>query len=518
MSTRAPSEPELTDEKLERVFREIEEASERRAIEEEESSHPGPLESLTRVPSAVKQHRRQSISISRVGSFPEVQPEYIPSHAASPLPWTGPTPMYNVGSQVGASTSSFEVDSGSSFTSGSAYDTQLDDEEIHHTTQKETIVGRRNTLTKAVSSAFAKTLTRIRSRGALNEMDPADTGSSVIIGVVHEATTTVKAAEADMIAENESGVAPDSGMQADLAPSRRMSMTITAEISAAAPISTSRSRSGSIIKLRSKRSQTNDVKTSQPQLPSEPMPGDNSGSGDNAGLDTLFVPAVAAADSSNTKGLSQKQSRRLSQLAKTLAQKLRRSLSSDNSTMLASLVKDKEKEKGKGTAEQKVSKAQPTIAAEDSLSKRQKPPPPLTPPLPSVRVDEAVSASKSPTVEVAAGIPLPPSPSFTSYPPPFSPAFPGVISAAMIPLPPSPVTSITPQSRQSQAEGATGNVAEGAEEGAEDDAVSVKSGAPTEMVEGAITPRASEIASTIERLTIDETTEASDIDGSIPTP
>ena len=57
------------------VFREIEEASERRALEEEEeaASHPGPLDpfvsALTNAElMSAKKRRRQSISISRVGS------------------------------------------------------------------------------------------------------------------------------------------------------------------------------------------------------------------------------------------------------------------------------------------------------------------------------------------------------------------------------------------------------------------------------------------------------------------
>lgn len=413
-----------------------------------------------------------------------MQPEFIPNNSASPLPWTAPAPLYSVNTQLNGSTSTLGLDSSSSITSDSAYDAQLD-EEIHHTTQKETIVGRRNTLTKAVSSAFAKTLTRIRSRGALNEMDPAGTGSSVVIGVVLEATTTVKTANAE-ICLDEVGV--NDIQTTDPAPSRRMSMHVTTtEISTVAPavVSTSRSRSGSIIKLRSKRSQTSENKSSNPQASSGVQTAEGANNtyanpGGNTSTDMLAVPA------SDSKASGQKQPLKLSKLAKTFAQKLRRTLSSDNSATLVSLSngnsssgsssgnKEKEKEKTKvatvtaattttGTG-QKENKDKIEVlntisnndntACDDDQSKCQKAsssaplplPLSLSPPPVRVRIDETSGGSFK-SLEAVAGIPLPPSPSVCrhhpSSPTTMAGTFPGVISAAMIPLPPSPVVART---------------------------------------------------------------------------
>lgn len=413
-----------------------------------------------------------------------MQPEFIPNNSASPLPWTAPAPLYSVNTQLNGSTSTLGLDSSSSITSDSAYDAQLD-EEIHHTTQKETIVGRRNTLTKAVSSAFAKTLTRIRSRGALNEMDPAGTGSSVVIGVVLEATTTVKTANTE-ICLDEVGV--NDIQTTDPAPSRRMSMHVTTtEITTVAPavVSTSRSRSGSIIKLRSKRSQTSENKSSNPQASSGVQTAEGANNtyanpGGNTSTDMLAVPA------SDSKASGQKQPLKLSKLAKTFAQKLRRTLSSDNSATLVSLSngnsssgsssgnKEKEKEKTKvatvtaattttGTG-QKENKDKIEVlntisnndntACDDDQSKCQKAsssaplplPLSLSPPPVRVRIDETSGGSFK-SLEAVAGIPLPPSPSVCrhhpSSPTTMAGTFPGVISAAMIPLPPSPVVART---------------------------------------------------------------------------
>ena len=66
----------LLDSMFYQAFREIEEASARRALEEEEeeASHPGPLDPLVSALAnnaelaLAKKRRRQSISVSRVGS------------------------------------------------------------------------------------------------------------------------------------------------------------------------------------------------------------------------------------------------------------------------------------------------------------------------------------------------------------------------------------------------------------------------------------------------------------------
>ncbi|OCB85803.1 hypothetical protein A7U60_g7155 [Sanghuangporus baumii] len=353
------------------VFREIEEASERRALEEEEeaASHPGPLDpfvsALTNAELmlAARKRRRQSISISRVGSYSDVPAElqHTGSGPGSPVPWTSPPPLYR------ANTHTSTISSFSTATSSLASNHARHHEEENHTTQKETIARRRNTLTKAMSSALSRTLTRMRSRGAINEILPVD--EALVIGVaVHEATTeetttvdtsghgggspgeeeqrkgarvgTVDGEDqtnSDSKAELGNGESPAPVTEAGPS-SRRMSITFSAAVSAGTPkTEVTRSRSGSISKLRGKlplRSQNHTA------APSTDVKQAGTGTTDDSGATS---GAEEGAEKEGGKGpsviASAKSSRRISYIAKVLAQRLRRRKSDEEG----------EKDKGKGS-------------------------------------------------------------------------------------------------------------------------------------------------------------------------
>ncbi|KAL5483263.1 hypothetical protein ACEPAI_8493 [Sanghuangporus weigelae] len=362
----------LTDEKLERVFREIEEASERRALEEEEeaASRPGPLDpfvsALTNAELmlAAKKRRRQSISISRVGSYSDVPAEqhHTGSGPGSPVPWASPPHLYRANTRT--STISSLSTATSSFTSNHARHR----EEENHTTQKETIVGRRNTLTKAMSSALSRTLTRMRSRGAINEILPDD--EALVIGVaVHEATTeesttidtsdhgggslgqgerqkgagvgTVNGGDqtnSELKAEVGNGEALAPAPATEAGPSsRRMSITFSAAVSAGTPkTDVTRSRSGSINKLRGKLPLRSQNHTAAPSTGIKQA--DTSTKGDSGAASG----AEEGAEKEGGKGpgviASAKSSRRISYIAKVFAQRLRGRKSDEEG----------EKDKGKG--------------------------------------------------------------------------------------------------------------------------------------------------------------------------
>ncbi|KAL5504602.1 hypothetical protein ACEPAH_7265 [Sanghuangporus vaninii] len=361
----------LTDEKLERVFREIEEASERRALEEEEeaASHPGPLDpfvsALTNAELmlAARKRRRQSISISRVGSYSDVPAElqHAGSGPGSPVPWASPPPLCR------ANTRTSTISSFSTATSSFASNHVRHHEEENHTTQKETIAGRRNTLTKAMSSALSRTLTRMRSRGAINEILPD--AEALVIGVaVHEATTeettTIdtsghgggspgeeeqqKGARVGSVgggdqtnseskAEVSNGESPSPATEAG--PSgRRMSITFSAAVSAGAPkTEVTRSRSGSINKLRGKLPLRSQNRTAGPSTDVKQA---GTGTTDDPGA---VSGAEEGAEKEGGKGPSAiagaKSSRRISYIAKVLAQRFRGRKSDEEC----------EKDKGKGS-------------------------------------------------------------------------------------------------------------------------------------------------------------------------
>ncbi|KAL5521334.1 hypothetical protein ACEPAG_9258 [Sanghuangporus baumii] len=359
----------LTDEKLERVFREIEEASERRALEEEEAaSHPGPLDpfvsALTNAELmlAARKRRRQSISISRVGSYSDVPAELhrTGSGPGSPVPWASPPPLCRANTRT--STISSLSTATSSFTSNHA----RHHEEENHTTQKETIIGRRNTLTKAMSSALSRTLTRMRSRGAINEIVPDD--EALVIGVaVHEATTeesttidiTDHGGGSPRQGERQKGAGVgtvDGGNQTnseskaevgnretpapatEAGPSgRRMSITFSAAVSAGTPkTEVTRSRSGSINKLRGKLPLRSQNHTAAPSTDVK-----QAGTG-TTGDSGAASGAEEGAEKEGGKGpgviASSKPSRRISYIAKVLTQRLRGRKSDEEG----------EKDKGKG--------------------------------------------------------------------------------------------------------------------------------------------------------------------------
>ncbi|THG98724.1 hypothetical protein EW145_g7378 [Phellinidium pouzarii] len=406
------SEEALTDENLERAFREIEEASEQRALEEEGNSHPGPLHplvsslsnSLTNIITD-KKRRRGSISISRVGNYPDmvsaVQAELqsTPNGAASP--------MYTVQTHT-ISTSS--LTSTSSISSAPA----RHDAEENLTTQKETIVARRNTLTKAVSSAFAKTLTRMRSRGALDELAARD--EALIIGIaVHEATTEIQL--------NSSGKEGTVNADADeVRPPKSTenvvidaNASISAEVKAVAASSTHkvetapRSRSGSIIRLRSMRTpkvglrSDKSIERTNSSLNSSSKQSEDSNVHMNSSSTSSGDVIPDGAKSPTTKP------HRFAHFARTIVQRLRRRPSGGPPSVPSETQKD--------------------------IGGRRAPPPPaisVVSSAPSIRLES--QDVKSPAT-LAAGVPLPPSPYAADA------KFPVVaVIPTSIPLPPSPAT------------------------------------------------------------------------------
>ncbi|KAI5122324.1 hypothetical protein M0805_002491 [Coniferiporia weirii] len=441
----------LTDEKLERVFREIEEASERRALEEEAGSHPSPLHplvsslsnSLTNV-AAEKKRRRGSISISRVGNYSDMAAavqtdlQSTQSGATSPVPWsTGP--MYSVQTHT---ISTASLTSTSSFSSAAA----RHHEEENLTTQKETIVARRNTLTKAVSSAFAKTLTRMRSRGALDELCARD--EALVIGVaVHEAMTEVDERQVD----EELGGAPSSSKGVEgVGAGANTSISIASASTSKAEAS--RSRSGSINRLRNIRAPKSglrrgrsagaepprDTPEANPGLTPVPIPIPISYPVSRASSkqpeDADVAPVMLSVSGDVTPdGAKSPRSRRFTQFARALAQRLRRRLSSGPASDLT------EEPRAGGTT-----------------GTRRGPPPAMSF-VPSHRTQVAPQSVTSPATR-AAGVPLPPSPraidvGLFAPPPTLVPLPPSPrakdeglpsLTPALVPLPQSPTVPATP--------------------------------------------------------------------------
>jgi len=225
----------LSDEKLEQAFREAEEASERRLEEEEEEeeSPPAPLGSIAGNLNALgvaKKRRRGSISISRVGTHPELaalQSEVPTPGNASPVPWAPSTP--------------YHIRSGSASSLTSEEESEVDHAaEENHVTQKQTIVGRRNTISKAVGSVFSRTLPRMRSLHALSDIAQ----NEVVIGIkVQESTTEEekKSEDAPVPASDSEANAISTSTSQAIAPSRN-SFVITADATAS---SSSRSKRNS---------------------------------------------------------------------------------------------------------------------------------------------------------------------------------------------------------------------------------------------------------------------------------
>ncbi|KLO15097.1 hypothetical protein SCHPADRAFT_280089 [Schizopora paradoxa] len=208
----------LSDEKLEQAFRDAEEASERRLEEEddeeeeeEESAPPAPLSAIAGNLSALgaaKKRRRGSISISRVGTHPElaalqadVPTPTLVGGNASPVPWAPSTP-YHIRSGSASSLTSDDDDEEGEVDHAA---------EENHVTQKQTIIGRRNTISKAVGSVFARTLPRMRSLHGLADIAQDE----LVIGVkVQESTTEEKKVEGEIAADaNPGGVASMSTSQ-----------------------------------------------------------------------------------------------------------------------------------------------------------------------------------------------------------------------------------------------------------------------------------------------------------------
>ncbi|TDL18030.1 hypothetical protein BD410DRAFT_831144 [Rickenella mellea] len=174
--------------KLEKVFREIEEESERRARAEEEehaplaaskfqssSSAPAlapipscstststPESSVRRASVSVSTHdhqtqnkrRRASITISRISSdIKAMQRTSVDGFPKPPTEWGKPItrPMYSL--KTNGSTSSLTSEESEGVSAA----------EVNHTTQKETIIGRRNTITKTVGGMLSRTFSQVKS-------------------------------------------------------------------------------------------------------------------------------------------------------------------------------------------------------------------------------------------------------------------------------------------------------------------------------------------------------------------
>lgn len=285
------------------------------------------------------------------------------------------------------------VSSTSSATSTDSEHTDLTEhhEEDLHTTQKETITARRNTLTKAMSNAFSRTLTRMRSRGALNEANNSE--GTLVIGVAVHETETEEAAHEDEPGLSEGAEATAStsdrtgeGEEGRFASIKRASISMrTAEVSVVAPASTkseSRSRSGSVNKLRSVLPLRSQNSTSE----SRPMPAPASGPPTPAMEESPKLEVTDAEGKIDDSAKKAKIGRRLSSLAKSFSQTLRRK-------------KSDERTKERGTITNKGMFDAPLATATGSSSSVEKDLPSPTPvppvPVPSDAVTEPLPPSPS---------------------------------------------------------------------------------------------------------------------------
>ena len=293
-------------------------------------------------------------------------------------------------------------------------------EEELHTTQKETITARRNTLTKAMSNAFSRTLTRMRSRGALNEANGAEGG--LVIGVAVHETETEEVVHGDGAgtsrgAETNESTSAQAAEGDDVRPpsTKRASISMrTAEVSvvASSAKTESRSRSGSVNKLRSVLPLRSQSSTSE----SKPAPASVPATSPTPVVEESPKVEVTDPEGKADEGAKKaKLGRRLSSLAKSFSQTLRRKKSEEK-------TKEKEKIASKGKSDASLASA-----TTSSTSAENEPPSPQ--PAPPV-----------PALPEAATVPLPPSPA--SKPAQLlKKTSSSLLSPDMIPLPASPLTA-----------------------------------------------------------------------------
>jgi len=360
----------LSDEKLEQAFRDAEKASERRLEEEEEEEEasPAPLGGIAgnlNALGAAKKRRRGSISISRVGTHPDFAalqtdtptPPTVGGNS-SPVPWAPSTP--------------YHLQSGSASSLTSEEESEVDHAaEENHVTQKQTIIGRRNTISKAVGSVFSRTLPRMRSMHALTDI--AQDG--LVIGVnVQESTTEEK--------KSEEAPAPDSEANATTSTSQVIASARNSFAGAmlAAPSTVVTADAAGSSSSRSKRNSA--------RLPLRSQASSRS------------LPESTAEKERNS------QSRSLLYYARMLAQKFRRKSVSSRRSGAAKAASSDNLKKAKAAQ----STAQPAERVKCDV------------PLPSSPVQPIAPVTKSPPVAVpkrstdATSVPLPPSP-ITSAPP-----------------------------------------------------------------------------------------------------
>ncbi|KAF9449554.1 hypothetical protein P691DRAFT_546966 [Macrolepiota fuliginosa MF-IS2] len=176
-------------EKLEKMFLEIEEASERRARELEEEERVAELSgsvSRSETPNTLanrRDRRRGSISISRFGQLPESQYQGPNSPGLTPI--AAQSPFYQA---QAANMSNASFASGASDLSNDRAYT----EDQTHVTQMHQIAGKQG-LSKAVNTILPRRLSRTKSASILTPL----TEANLVIGVsVQESTTEVSDGEA----------------------------------------------------------------------------------------------------------------------------------------------------------------------------------------------------------------------------------------------------------------------------------------------------------------------------------
>ena len=273
----------------------------------------------------------------------------------------------------------------------------------------------------------------MRSRGAINDVNGDGTDGTLVIGVaVHETETEEKMPEhdgqlADASAGNGTNVLDQDSAQAsagdDVPPpsAKRLSISMRTEVTAVASASAkteSRSRSGSVNKLRAKlplRSQP-----SVPDAKAATAPASQPATTDEG--EKADTPPAEVKNEDEKK--MTKLNRRLSSLAKSFSQTLRRRKSGEKS-----------KEKENSTKE---TKSDPSLATTtSSTSAEGEPPSPhQVPPVPAL--------------PDAATVPLPPSPGSTRTTL-VKKTSSGLLSPDMVPLPASPIASAFPPSVQASA-------------------------------------------------------------------